>query len=125
MTATLARGTKRHCQNAQCGLPFYDLNRGTYGCPHCGTAYVPVIAAPVEARRPFSRSPMRAALPIVKQEVAVVEDAADNGDIDVDVDVEADGEDALQDAGEALLDDDETEGSGAIDVVPPGGRDDD
>ncbi len=123
MTATLARGTKRHCQNAQCGQPFYDLNRGDYGCPHCGTAYVPVIAAPAESRRPFSRSPVRAALPIVKQEVAAADDATDAGDIDVDVEV--DGDDALQDAGEPLLDDDETEGSGAIDVIAPGGHDDD
>ena len=49
-TATkAARGTKRTCQNSDCGSRFYDLNREPAECPICGTAYVPVIAAPVAA----------------------------------------------------------------------------
>lgn len=49
-TATkAARGTKRTCQNADCGSRFYDLNRDPAECPICGTVYVPPVAAPVAA----------------------------------------------------------------------------
>lgn len=34
-----ARGTKRKCQNEDCALPFYDLNRSDYVCPNCGSAF--------------------------------------------------------------------------------------
>ncbi|MES0404323.1 MAG: TIGR02300 family protein [Hyphomicrobium sp.] len=34
------RGTKRTCQNSECGSRFYDLNRTPIACPICGAAYV-------------------------------------------------------------------------------------
>jgi uncharacterized protein (TIGR02300 family) len=34
------RGTKRTCQNSECGSRFYDLNRTSIACPICGAAYV-------------------------------------------------------------------------------------
>ncbi|MEN2495087.1 MAG: hypothetical protein TECD_01003 [Hyphomicrobiaceae bacterium hypho_1] len=34
-----ARGTKRTCQNAECGSRFYDLNRDQIFCPICGFEY--------------------------------------------------------------------------------------
>jgi uncharacterized protein (TIGR02300 family) len=34
------RGTKRTCQNSECGSRFYDLNRTPIACPICGVAYV-------------------------------------------------------------------------------------
>ncbi len=34
------RGTKRTCQNSECGSHFYDLNRTPIACPICGAAYV-------------------------------------------------------------------------------------
>jgi len=40
------RGTKRTCQNSECGSRFYDLNRTPIDCPICGAAYV-VGAEPV------------------------------------------------------------------------------
>ena len=33
------RGTKRTCQNTDCGSRFYDLNRDPITCPICGGAY--------------------------------------------------------------------------------------
>ncbi|MGE0053396.1 MAG: TIGR02300 family protein [Hyphomicrobium sp.] len=36
------RGTKRTCMEADCGERFYDLNRTSIACPHCGAAFVPV-----------------------------------------------------------------------------------
>ncbi len=49
-TATkAARGTKRTCQNSDCGARFYDLSRQPAECPICGTIYVPPAPTPVAA----------------------------------------------------------------------------
>jgi len=34
------RGSKRTCQNSECGSRFYDLDRTPIACPICGAAYV-------------------------------------------------------------------------------------
>lgn len=51
MSAKQARGTKRTCQNAECGSRFYDLNRSPILCPLCQSSYViasaPMVAAAV------------------------------------------------------------------------------
>lgn len=39
MSTKAARGTKRTCQNPQCGSRFYDLNRDPIVCPICETVY--------------------------------------------------------------------------------------
>ena len=54
------RGTKRTCQNPECGSRFYDLNRDPITCPVCSTVYAipvspPVTAAEVRARRPEAK----------------------------------------------------------------------
>jgi uncharacterized protein (TIGR02300 family) len=38
--ATASRGTKRTCQNQECGSRFYDLERDPIVCPICDSAYV-------------------------------------------------------------------------------------
>ncbi len=40
MATKAARGTKRTCQNQECGARFYDLARDPIACPMCGTGYV-------------------------------------------------------------------------------------
>ena len=44
-----ARGTKRTCQNTECGSRFYDLGRQRIVCPVCDTAYVLAVVAPSAA----------------------------------------------------------------------------
>lgn len=39
MATKAARGTKRTCQNDECGSRFYDLNRDPIVCPICGGLY--------------------------------------------------------------------------------------
>lgn len=39
MSTKAERGTKRTCQNPDCGSRFYDLNRDPITCPICGTVY--------------------------------------------------------------------------------------
>jgi uncharacterized protein (TIGR02300 family) len=48
MATKAERGTKRTCQNPQCGSRFYDLNRDPITCPICGTIYE-IAATPAEA----------------------------------------------------------------------------
>lgn len=64
MSVKAERGTKRTCQNNQCGARFYDLNRDPAICPICQTAYdlslapqtVSVAAPrPTEARKPVKK----------------------------------------------------------------------
>ncbi len=45
MASKAARGTKRTCQNDDCGSRFYDLNRDPIVCPICDSEYV-VATAP-------------------------------------------------------------------------------
>ena len=46
MATKQERGTKRTCQNGECGARFYDLNRSPITCPICGTKYV-IASSPV------------------------------------------------------------------------------
>ena len=39
MSTKAERGTKRTCQNPECGSRFYDLNRDPIVCPICETAF--------------------------------------------------------------------------------------
>jgi uncharacterized protein (TIGR02300 family) len=61
MATKEARGTKRTCQNEECGSRFYDLNRSPILCPICGSPYViasapggvvPEVPEPEVARKP-------------------------------------------------------------------------
>lgn len=38
--AKKSRGIKRTCQNEECGVRFYDLERDPIICPMCGSEYV-------------------------------------------------------------------------------------
>ena len=48
MATKQARGTKRTCQNSECGSRFYDLNNSPIVCPICQSRYV-IASAPVMA----------------------------------------------------------------------------
>ena len=62
MSTKAERGTKRTCQNPECGSRFYDLNRDPIACPVCQTAYqleassaAMAAAAPAAADKAASR----------------------------------------------------------------------
>jgi hypothetical protein len=64
MTSSTTKGEKRICQNEDCALPFYDLNREAFDCPNCGTPFdltAPepevVAAAAAAGRYPSRRTP--------------------------------------------------------------------
>ena len=63
------RGTKRMCQNPQCGSRFYDLNRNPITCPICNSVYeVRVQAVSVAPSRPAPR-PAKKPAPFVPDQV--------------------------------------------------------
>jgi uncharacterized protein (TIGR02300 family) len=52
------RGTKRTCQNAECGSRFYDLNHDPIICPICNSTYALAVAPPAPAAtsmRPYRK----------------------------------------------------------------------
>ena len=49
------RGTKRRCQNENCALSFYDLNRAPVQCPNCGASFA--VQALVKEPQRFPRRP--------------------------------------------------------------------
>ena len=66
MSTKADRGTKRSCQNSQCGSRFYDLNRDPISCPICGSVYELAVspmavdaAAPVPAAEKAARKPVK------------------------------------------------------------------
>lgn len=61
------RGTKRTCQNSDCGDRFYDLDRTPIICPICQSSYVlpsgPALTASLGETK-FARKPKRVDYPI-------------------------------------------------------------
>ncbi len=113
MSTKLARGTKRTCQNGDCVLPFYDLNRTAFSCPNCGSVFDMQVLADAEARvqakvpqrrfsRPFASQPVAAEpLPVEATDLdgaedEVAEDAADTADGDVILETEDEADDGSQ-----------------------------
>ncbi len=110
MSTKAARGTKRTCQNPECGARFYDLNRDPITCPICQSLYklasAPLAAAPVAddkaARRP--KKP-EASNDDAAGDVPLVEGEEDLADLETD-----DDDAATTDDEEAFIETEEEEG---------------
>ncbi|MCH9809409.1 MAG: FYDLN acid domain-containing protein [Alphaproteobacteria bacterium] len=79
-----ARGTKRTCQNNDCGARFYDLNNDPIICPLCEAPYV-IAHAPAGAVIPEEPKPKDPKLQADGEESE--EKAAEDGDL---ADIETD-----------------------------------
>ena len=75
----LERGTKRACQNPDCGARFYDLNRDPITCPVCNTVYAIALRSSPETPARVVPRPYRKPPPLVpdepKQKVPAEDDA--------------------------------------------------
>jgi len=89
MATKAQRGTKRTCQNPECGARFYDLNRDPITCPICRSTYE--IASSPGVGPPASPSEEKARK-VKKPEVVVEEDRAGVADLPL-----GDEEEALED----------------------------
>lgn len=95
MTVHAVRGTKRTCQNEECGVRFYDLTRNPIACPICHSPFVPPLmrdpaAAPRTNRAPFHR-PSSSSAQVAKtttKESELPPAADDFGDADTKIEPE-------------------------------------
>jgi uncharacterized protein (TIGR02300 family) len=119
MATKAARGTKRTCQNEECGSRFYDLNRDPIVCPICQSHYViasaPSIAEAVAAQ-PEEKPARKAKIPepVEASELPVVE--VPEGE-DALTDVEVAEEPAAVAEDETYLEEEEEEGGDVSNII--------
>ncbi len=121
MATKADRGTKRTCQNPECGSRFYDLNRDPIVCPICSTEYVLAAASPAMA----ASSPMTAEKKPrvgVKKPAYPVEgvkppDAPEAEGDEALADVEEDAEPAAAEDDETFLEEEEEDGSDMSNII--------
>lgn len=117
------RGTKRTCQNATCGQPFYDLARDPILCPMCGSTYnLSITPAAIAAAAAEEKAARKAAKkPVFVEPEAVVDEAVAEG-AEVIPEIEGVEEPAAGEADETFLEEEEEEGdvSGIIGGVAEG-----
>jgi len=120
MSNKAERGTKRTCQNGECGSRFYDLNRDPITCPICGTAYeasrsAMVLAAPSAAADRAARKPAKK--PVYPVESAKPEDAPEAEGEEALAAVEGDEAPAAGDEDETFLEEEEEEGTDVTGII--------
>lgn len=126
-TLVSRRGLKRTCQDNDCGVRFYDLNKTTITCPVCGAGFTaPPLPVPRDVAsksasqsRPFAQSYGRlgrsaAVLPGPNAATSDAEEIADDvADEVADISIEVD--DTIADKADAILElDDEVEDAAPI-----------
>jgi uncharacterized protein (TIGR02300 family) len=121
MATKEARGTKRTCQNPECGARFYDLNRDPIVCPICESVYKLTAAQIAEGEREDelnAASAAAAAAPAIVSD----DDAGDGAEIEED-DALVSLEDAEEDVDtsdeddDAFLPDDEDDDGDVSDIL--------
>jgi uncharacterized protein (TIGR02300 family) len=123
MSTKAERGTKRTCQNPECGSRFYDLNRDPIVCPICQTTYELAVspmavgaAAPSVAEEKVARKP-------AKKPAYAVEEAAKPEDVpvaeaeDVLPAIEGEEEPAAAEDDETFLEEEEEDGSDMSNII--------
>jgi uncharacterized protein (TIGR02300 family) len=108
------RGTKRTCQNSDCGARFYDLNRSPVVCPVCGAKYAiassPLAVAAVQAEEKAPRKPKKEEF--VPAPVAEVAAEAEEALADVEAD-----ETVAADEDETFLEEEEEDGGDVSNII--------
>jgi uncharacterized protein (TIGR02300 family) len=119
MSTKAERGTKRTCQNSECGSRFYDLNRDPIVCPICQSTYE-VTASPLAmaaAAPPMAEVTRRAAKkPAYDVASAKPEDVPEAESEDLAV-VDGDDEPATSDDDETFLEEEEEDGSDMSNII--------
>jgi uncharacterized protein (TIGR02300 family) len=108
MSTKAERGTKRTCQNPECGSRFYDLNRDPIVCPICETTFKPDIS-PVQAVAP-------APAPAAKRPAPEPAEALE-GDEDALPAIEGDDEAVAAEEDETFLEAEEEDGSDMTTII--------
>lgn len=119
MSNKAERGTKRTCQNPECGSRFYDLKRDPIVCPICDTVYEiavsPVAVAAAAAAEEKARKPAKK--PVFPVEGAKPEDAPEAEAEEALATIESDDEPAAGDDDETFLEEEEEDGSDMSNII--------
>jgi uncharacterized protein (TIGR02300 family) len=121
MATKADRGTKRTCQNPECGSRFYDLNRDPVLCPICGAEYA-LAAAPLAVGGPAPIAAEKKARAGMKKSTYPVEgikppDAPEAEGDEVLADVEEDTEPTAAEDDETFLEEEEEDGSDMSNII--------
>jgi uncharacterized protein (TIGR02300 family) len=122
MSTKADRGTKRSCQNPQCGSRFYDLNRNPITCPVCGSVYELAVspmavaaAAPVPAAEKAARKPVKK--PVYPVESVKPEDAPEAEAEEALASIEGEEEPAASADDETFLEEEEEDGADMTGII--------
>jgi uncharacterized protein (TIGR02300 family) len=120
MSTKTDRGTKRSCQNPQCGSRFYDLNREPITCPICGTEYAlsaspMAIAAAAPAAEKAARKPVKK--PAYPVESVKPEDVPEAEAEEALAPIEGEEEPAAGGEDETFLEEEEEDGSNITGII--------
>jgi uncharacterized protein (TIGR02300 family) len=122
MSTKADRGTKRTCQNPECGSRFYDLNRDPILCPICQSAYqaeaapaVLAVAAPAVAQKAAQRKPIKK--PVYPVEAPKAEEAPEADTDAALADMESEEEPAAAEEDETFLEAEEEDGSDMSNII--------
>jgi uncharacterized protein (TIGR02300 family) len=122
MSTKADRGTKRSCQNPQCGSRFYDLNRNPITCPICGSVYELAVspmavaaAAPVPAAEKAARKPVKK--PVYPVESVKPEDAPEAEAEEALASIEGEEEPAASADDETFLEEEEEDGADMTGII--------
>jgi uncharacterized protein (TIGR02300 family) len=122
MSTKAERGTKRRCQNPDCGSRFYDLNRNPITCPVCSSVYqiavsplAVAVAAPAVTEEKAQRKPARK--PAFAVESAKPEGVPEAEGDDALAAVEGEAEPAASDDDETFLEEEEEDGSDMTGII--------
>lgn len=118
-----SRGIKRICQDADCGRPFYDLNRTQFTCPDCGASFDVQAAIrpplnfemPVVYRKPGRMFPTP--LPVVHKEDVPAEAAETDDAEEVEVAAATDTAPVIGDD-DSILEEEDDATAVIVDVEP-------
>jgi uncharacterized protein (TIGR02300 family) len=111
-----ARGTKRICQSATCGLPFYDLNRTEISCPSCGTVFEMKVAMQPRHAPASTPSWKRGSRGFQGATVAPVAEPIEASDEEVEVEADESDDD---NAGTLILEEEDEDGEVGDVIKPP------
>jgi uncharacterized protein (TIGR02300 family) len=122
MSTKAERGTKRTCQNPECGSRFYDLNRDPIVCPICQTAYqlepVPLMAGaaapPAADKAPLRKAPKKPVYPV---DTPKPEDAPEPDADDALAAIEGDEEPVVAEEDETFLEAEEEDGTDMSNII--------
>ena len=119
MATNKDRGTKRTCQNGECGARFYDLNRSPIVCPICGSKYTIAhsTTAAAAAAVPQEKAPRKVKREEFVEPAVAAEAEAEEALVDVEADETEDA--AAGEADETFLEEEEEDGGDVSTIIGP------